>query len=193
MALRNAVGEEIISYCILDSDYHAPTQKCDRYRQAADRGIRLHIWSSKELENYLLHPRVIRRLIKERLKSGSAPSAEDITSEMLRICESEKDNILDGLAAEIQAVDRKLGTGAHRVAREQLRPLWDDPQKRLSIASGKAVVSQLSAWAEREFGVSFGPVAIAKRFTVDEIPEEIRVILEAIEEAQPFPSVQPAL
>jgi len=190
MALRNAVGDEIITYCILDSDYHTAVQRHGRYREAADRGIRLHIWNSKEIENYLLHTGVIRRLIRERLKSGFPPSAEDITVEILRICELEKDNVLDGLAAEIQAGDKKLGTGAHRVAREQLKPLWDDPQQRLAMVSGKAVVSQLSAWAQREFGVSFGPAAIAKRFTIDEIPEEIRAVLLSIEEARPFPSMK---
>jgi energy-coupling factor transporter ATP-binding protein EcfA2 len=190
MALRNAVGEEIISYCILDSDYHTEAQKCDRYREAADRGIRLHIWSSKEIENYLLRPAVIRRLIKERLKSGPAPSADDISEEMLRICEMEKDNVMDGLAAEIQAGEKSLGMRAHRVAREQLKAPWGDPEKRLAIASGKAIVSQLSAWSQEQFGVSFGPAAIAKRFHAAEIPEEIKVVLEAIEEAQPFPDVQ---
>jgi hypothetical protein len=189
MALRNAVGDEIVSYCILDSDYHTAAQKCDRYREAEDRRIRLHIWLFKELENYLLHPDVIRRLIKERLKGGSAPSVEDIHGELLRICDLEKDNVLDGLAAEIQAGDKKLGTGAHRVAREQLKPLWDDPPNRLKLVSGKAAVSQLSTWAQREFGVSFGPVAIAKRFSIDEIPGEIRVVLAAVEETQPFPGV----
>lgn len=188
MALKNAVGEQIISYCIFDSDYHTETEKSDRYREAGERGIHLHIWSFKELENYLLHPSVIRRLIKERLQTGEPPSIEDIRNEMLRICESEKDTVLDGLAAGILAENRKLGVGANRVARERLQPLWSDPERRLTIVSGKAVLSRLGAWAQREFGVAFGPAAIAKRFRRDEIPEELRTMLTSIEEGQPFPS-----
>jgi AAA ATPase domain/AAA domain, putative AbiEii toxin, Type IV TA system len=53
MTLRNAVGDRVVVYCILDSDFHTQTQIENRYKEATARGIHLHVWSRKEFENYL--------------------------------------------------------------------------------------------------------------------------------------------
>jgi hypothetical protein len=54
MLLQNETGESIITYCLLDSDYHSPDEITERRDQARERNVQLHIWSSKEIENYLL-------------------------------------------------------------------------------------------------------------------------------------------
>jgi AAA domain, putative AbiEii toxin, Type IV TA system/AAA domain len=53
MFLRNSVGEEVVTYCVLDSDYHASEEIEGRLRDATMKGVELHIWRRKEIENYL--------------------------------------------------------------------------------------------------------------------------------------------
>jgi predicted ATPase len=137
MTLRNAVGDRVMVYCILDSDFHTSKQIEDRYQEAKARGVRLHVWSRKELENYLVHPRVIKRTIAARLKAEEPPTEEEIDAEICRICEFEKDTVAQGIAAEIMAEDRKLGAGAFKIALERVAALWKDPQGPARVVSGK--------------------------------------------------------
>ena len=62
MAYKNAFGDRIIRYCILDSDYHTSEEQQTRYQQATERGINLHIWHQKEIAE-LGQPDVTRRRI----------------------------------------------------------------------------------------------------------------------------------
>ncbi len=61
MLLRNSGGEAITTYCVLDSDYFSEEEKAHRLQQAIDRNVELHIWSRKEIENYLLVPWAITK------------------------------------------------------------------------------------------------------------------------------------
>jgi hypothetical protein len=59
--LRNSVGEEVVAYSIFDSDYHTEEQIAERYDEATKRGVELHIWTKKEIENYFLVPNAVFR------------------------------------------------------------------------------------------------------------------------------------
>jgi hypothetical protein len=184
MALKNAVGDNIAAYCILDSDYHTTAEKQGREEKATQQGIYLHIWRRKEIENYLLEPEVIARVIRRRSKCG-APTAEEVGNMLLQACEDEKEAVMDGLAS---AQDRKLGPGgANRVARTFLKQNWDD--RRLALVSGKALLSKLSGWTQEKYETSVGAIAIAKAFRPNEVPAEMKEVLGAIEEGIPFPDV----
>jgi hypothetical protein len=181
MALKNAVGDNIATYCIFDSDYHTDAEKEERYRQARDRGINLHIWKQKEIENYLLAPAVIARVIKQRTKMPP-PTPEAIEEFLLKACEDEKDTVLDGIAS---LLDRSLGVGgANKSAREQINAVWK--QECLHLVSGKALLTRLSAWTQEKYETSIGAMAIARAFQADEIPEEVREIIGLIEGVRPF-------
>src|SRR5262249_18234977 len=97
MALKNAVGDRITTYCILDSDYHSVAEKHNRYQQAGEYGINLHIWERKEVENYLLDPDVIARVIKARTKKA-APTPNQVMTFLQQACEQEKETVLDAMA-----------------------------------------------------------------------------------------------
>jgi predicted ATP-dependent endonuclease of OLD family len=51
MLLKNSGGEEIKTYCILDSDYHTDEEKTNRLADANSKSVELHIWSRKEIDN----------------------------------------------------------------------------------------------------------------------------------------------
>jgi len=181
MALKNAVGDAIKAYCVLDCDYHSEAEKQARLEKAKSQGIYLHIWKRKEIENYLLAPEVIARVIKRRTKFAP-PTADEIAAILAQECESEKDTVLDGIAA---CQDRKLGAGgAIKRSREFLNLNWRS--RKIELVSGKDMLSRLNNCLREKYQTNVGAVAIARAFHPSEIPEEVHGVIEAIEDGEPF-------
>jgi len=188
MTLRNAVGDRIATYCILDCDYHSNEEIRERYIEALDRGVNLHVWKRKEIENFLLNPKAIRRVLAARIKTGEVPSEDELRRKLLELCEGERRSIEDGFASALVQANRKLDViTANRTARGHVEQMWQAEDTRLAIAPGKNLLSELSKWTQGEFGVTFGPPAIARQMKQSELPEELTDFIRAIEEGSGFP------
>ena len=68
--LINEAGQSINSYCILDSDYHTDNEINERKIESSNNNLYLHVWKMKEIENYLLIPSAIARVINSNLPKG---------------------------------------------------------------------------------------------------------------------------
>ena len=145
MVLKNAGGQEIITYCILDSDYHTAEQIDERQEEAKRRGVQLHIWTRKEIENYLLVPAAIYRFISSRIENSTIPpDVNKIVEQIDSIVENSKDGILDAIATEYLAQNKAGGVSlANRLARQKIENAWKTQEGRLSIVSGKKVITEL--------------------------------------------------
>ena len=191
MTLKNAVGDRITSYCILDSDYHSDPEICSRYEEAAARGVQLHVWSRKELENYLVEPRAIRRVLQSRIKDQDVPTEPEIWKKILEICENERRSVEDGIALALIQANRKLDLiTANRMARSRVDQIWKTQANRPRMVSGKDILSKLSEWTQEEFGTAFGAPAVARQMTATGIPAELADVIAAIEEGLEFPSFE---
>lgn len=187
MTLQNSFGETIKTYCILDSDYHTPEQLRDRGTEATKAGVSVHIWTLKELENYLLVPSAIARLINER-KPERTPEVTEakVRNHIETIVAGMEDSIFDAMSTEFLAADKPGGSAAaNKRARERLKDA-KDAGRLAGIASGKEVLSALSDWAKNSYGVSFSPEAITATLHPNEIADEMRQILTAIEHGRDF-------
>lgn len=186
--LRNAGGEEIISYCIFDSDYHTSEEIEKRYDDAKKNKIQLHIWARKEIENYLLIPQAIQRIISNSIPKGSIPPKVDEISEQIdKIALELKDSVFDAMATEYQIQNKAAGlTNANRLARNRINNAWETREGRFSVISGKSTISKLSDWSKTKYGVSFSSARIAKELLRYEIAPEVAAIMSAIETGQGF-------
>ena len=120
LAMKNVFGESVYCYCILDRDYHPDEEIEERKRQAADRGVSLHVWNKKELENYLLEPSVIARVINRR-HSRSVIKPKEILDMMLRLARGLQNEVIDGIADELCHLHRGISAGgANKKARKIL-------------------------------------------------------------------------
>lgn len=188
LLLENAVGENVRPYCLLDSDYHSPAAIEERQRQAKVRGVQLHVWNRKELENYLLVPETIARLVSAKGGGAYKPAPGEIAAKIDDLASAERDVVFDAYGQEFFAEDRAKGlAGANDKARNLMAALWQTPEGRAARAPGKALISTLSAWAKAKFGVSFGPAALAREMRPNEVPEELRRVLTAIDQGDAFP------
>jgi energy-coupling factor transporter ATP-binding protein EcfA2 len=190
MLLQNAVGEDITTYCFLDSDYHTAEEISVRYKQAQERNVQLHIWSQEEIENYLLCPDAIQRVIEQSLpKRAVGPTSDEVYGKLLEIADSMKDEVTDGLATEILARERKLAVAtANKGARDLIESARKSSGNILSLVSGKTVISRLSEWSQREFGVQISSIKLARQMRQSEIAPELREVITAVETQNPFAS-----
>jgi energy-coupling factor transporter ATP-binding protein EcfA2 len=187
LVLKNAAGEDITTYCILDSDYHTPEQVQSRLDEANRYLIQLHIWSRKEIENYLIIPTAIQRLIRSESNNRHAPELETILGEIDRIADDLRDSIFDAMAHDYITDDRARGvSGANERARERLRAAWADFDSRLAVIPGKRVLSLLSQWTQINYGISFGVSRLARSITADELSTEVVEVVTAIENQEEF-------
>jgi len=188
MLLRNSGGEDISVYCILDSDYHSKGAIAKKYEDAARARARLHIWSRKEIENYFLVPEAIVRAIRRRMPSRTqAPTAAEIRGRMEAACEGLKEEVFDAIAADVLAEDRSLGAGgANKLAREALAARWGTLGAKLGAVSGKRLFTELSRWSQEQFGVSLSAALVAREMTTSDIAEELREVVEGIEQGGEF-------
>jgi energy-coupling factor transporter ATP-binding protein EcfA2 len=190
MLLQNSGGQNIAVYCVLDSDYHTEAQKNSRREQASRNSVQLHIWRRKEIENYLLVPPAIQRLIESRIaRRTPAPTIPEVERQLETIFATLKDEVFDGVSAELLADDRGLGAGgANKRARAIVDSAWKTPEARASIVSGKSVLAQLSKWAQDQFGVAMTPSAIVRAMKSHEVIPEMRRVVTAIANGTPFPA-----
>jgi len=166
MFVQSTGADDIIFYCILDSDYHLQDDIESRMNEAIEKRIQLHIWKRKEIENYLLIPSAISRFINKTKKQNIS----DVSNEMIQQKISEIENsddikflILTCLANEFLQKDRQGGLPkANRAANTYINSVWDSVIERQSIIPGKKVFSTLSGWSKSEFDVSLSANTIEK-------------------------------
>jgi hypothetical protein len=191
MTLTNAVGDRIKSYCLLDSDYRSAEEIRGRYDAAAERGIMIHIWGRKEIENFLLVPGAIRRLLVARVKGKDAPTETAIYEKIIEICEQERDAVVDGIAAALVQFNRKTDVKtANKAARQYVEAIWETKANRPMVVSGKEVLARLSDWAKESCGFAFGAPAVARQMTAPDVAPELADVIGAIETGDKLPSFE---
>ena len=136
--------------------------------------------------------RAIRRVLAARIKTGEVPSEDELRRKLLELCEGERRSIEDGFASALVQCNRRLDLiSANKTARSHVEEMWQSEETRLAIAPGKNLLSELSKWTQGEFGVTFGPPAIARQMKQSELPEELIDVIRAIEEGSGFSSQDP--
>jgi hypothetical protein len=188
LAIRNAVGEEVITCCVLDSDYHTPGEIERRILDAKARNVSLYVWPRKEIENYLLVPAAISRVITLRSARNDAPSSDDVGNQITSLATSLRDEAFDATSAEVLANNRALGAGgANRQARATLEARITALGGLEHVVSGKQIIAELSAWSQEKFGVSLNAAQIANELREREIHPDLEHVVRAIERLQRFP------
>lgn len=185
LALRNSAGEDLIVYCLLDSDYFSDAALEERYKEAESRGLQLHIWEYKELENYLIVAPAIARLISKRTEHKVG--ANDVATAIEMKADELREELVDDVATQIQQEERGI---AFKSAKAKAKRRIECRLERLplhAVVSGKAALGKLSEWANSNFGVSFGPGALAREILASEVPDELATVLRAIQEGRRFP------
>src|SRR5690606_26343604 len=98
LLLKETVDKDVKIYSIFDSDYHTETEISARIKEAKEIGVNIHIWSRKEVENYLVVPAAILRILKEGSKRASHLLVSDVERVIVDIVNSMEEELIDKLA-----------------------------------------------------------------------------------------------
>ena len=184
---------ESSAHRILDSDYHTQEEVGERFAGSEKtRNISLHIWKKKELENYLLVPEAIRRVILDRIAVDKMPpSLDDPKKELEKIAADLLDDTVDLFATSIHAREKRLDPKfdlktANQRARAVVANRWNNLAERLGVIGGKKALARVAEWSKRNFAVSLGASSLASALKPQEINDEIRAVLMALERNEMF-------
>jgi AAA15 family ATPase/GTPase len=174
----------IKTYCIFDSDYHLDKEINERLKEAQSQGINLHIWKKKEIENYLICPSAIFRLLKKNKRAYNLTEV-DLINRIDVIVEKFKEDVIDSYATEIKNKDAsKSVKTVNQEARTYVNSKWTS--ERLSLVSGKALISAISEWTSNEFKISINKFALARELNEIEIDLELKEVIRNIEDRNDF-------
>ena len=184
IVLKNGLKQDIKVYCILDSDYHTKNEIEKRLEEAKSLGINLHVWEMKEIENYLLSPTAIYRLLLKKSRTSQPLSPEIINNKLDEIVESMKTEITDKFADEIQSNNKCWKPSTINLkARELVEDLW---HKKMNVVSGKTLLNKLNNWFNAEYMTSLTVNGLARELKKEEIPIEMIKVITAIDKNENF-------
>ena len=163
-------------YCIFESGYHTMDDIHERRVEAREKKINLHVWDKKEMENYAIDPEVICRYLSANRRTGTV-NAELVNAKIRDIVSGMKDDVLNGIAAEIQRNASGKSEADMEDAWEELNNRWIQP---LDIIPGKRFFSLLSVWTQEIFGIGVSARQVIPYFRPAEVPYEVQIVISAI-------------
>lgn len=166
----------IKTFCILDRDYHTDAEVIELYRRAAESHLTLHVWSRKEIENYILSPKAIFRL-----SDAPAESYETFCAELFSELGSLYDQTLGGIMDQLSTSDRsKMPSTFLNAAKGILDPKWNTLEGRLSVANGKDLVSTVNTWLKTRYHKSSSRTKLINALTPEDIPSEVKDLIHIL-------------
>lgn len=191
--MEATLGISISRGIVFDKDYRTNSEIATLKGELEKSCSLVWIHERKELENFLLIPSAIGRAIRSRiadklLRTGkSVQFNADLMKKMLEILEIMKSEIFGQCsAAGVKSlIDTNPGLD-YSTASSRIHHLfeedWDDLDRKLRIAPGKALLAKINEWLQSEYGVSVTTKAIASAITLSEIPHEMRELIERLEQ-----------
>ncbi|MBQ4122112.1 AAA family ATPase [bacterium] len=170
---QRTAGNAITNFCIIDKDYHCEENNTQIKVTAETGGVRLFIWNSKEIENYLINPIVIARLIN-RLSKKIVTTPTKITQLIEYLLEEMKIELIDKYGNEILKISRgnDFSTIAEK-SRQLVESKWGTLESKVSICSGKTLLKRIKGTIQEQYNVSFKDTTLANEFKREEIHSDI--------------------
>ncbi|WP_287596757.1 ATP-binding protein [Thermomonas sp.] len=189
--IESTVGKAISAAIIFDRDYRSAEEVESLCKEFSDFSAFQHIHQRKEIENYLLDSVVLQRTVDRRIRergarTGAATCTFDVRTALAGVFDSMKSRVMsqhlprgiDYLKAQNPSLDKSTLT--QRVL-EALERNWADPLKRIDLVPGKDVLAVLNSKLQEQCGFSITPASIVSDMRVDEVPADIRELIEGID------------
>lgn len=182
----NFVGAELKAYSIIDRDLKTDEIIDEIIRKAKERNVITHVWKKHEIENYLINPHLLQRLVNEKLKKMGVATEVTNIDDLIRSCAEElRQDVEDKLSGQIVDWTRRKGEKigvpeANKQAREIIASRWNTLDDIIGVVPGKELLSRFNGQIQALYGVTVGVHEITSQMTNEEIGEEISTVLRAI-------------
>lgn len=170
---------EIKTYCILDRDYHTKSEIEELYSLSSQNHLELHIWSRKELENYLLVPAALAKVAGISIDDECAFDAfcNELFHELDKLASQTKGGILDQLCLQ----DRSKNPSYYmQEADQRFSDCWKTLDGRLAFANGKDIISLVNTWIHSRYKKSSSRSKIISALSEKDISEEMKQVIDTL-------------
>ena len=164
-------------FCVADRDYRSDVEIKEKENQAKENCLLLHIWRRKEIENYILNPKVIYRIVKD-----NKPSVTEV--EFLSFFTNAIDEfsirVLDQYSANYSLSNggSKNVITCNEQARKFMIENWTSLDNKLKLVPGKDALKRIMELLKEKYKISSSITSIIKAFRPDEIDSEIKEEIE---------------
>lgn len=199
--IEKALGTPLSIGAVFDRDYWPVAEIDEMVEELGTRVPFVHVLTRKEMENYLLEPavlqRVVERSVKERARrrNEEPPTVQDVSS-LLR-------NATDPLRDEAQAqyVARRLDHDdrSGRSSRDRASVTkevidwftkeWSELNSRVRIVPGKRALAGFRRLVQESYSITLTDYRIISGFTKAELPEDLRELLLGLDS---FRQIEPS-
>lgn len=169
-------GGHFKCYAILDRDYYTDIQIEEQKKKAIENHLILHIWNKKELENYIINPKVLFRLL-----NMPEDKYNDFFERYEKLIDSFKDTVIDSYTTKIQENERNLAAGtAAKQAREYVNSRWTSLDEKITIVPGKDLLKATNNWFKENYRTSCSAKRIFSVMKPEDIDIEIKEVLNTL-------------
>lgn len=178
---ENAFGEKVKCFVMLDRDYYSDSYIDDVSNNLSGKGVKVHVWSKKELENYLINFKLLFRIFSNKYhdlyRDKEIPiSFEDFESEMVSLFEPFKNYVQGQIISKNIEYRSDRGEDPSVITTRTLEKFeanWNAIEYRKKVIPGKDYFSRMNQWLSSEYKLALSPGYIRNSLLKSEIDREI--------------------
>jgi predicted ATP-dependent endonuclease of OLD family len=188
--IKKTLNTDISIGTIYDRDFWCESQIKSIQASLEEDISFAHIHNRKEMENYLLVPEVLSRVLeksildKEKRTGLESTKSESITDLLEKITSKNKTYTLSQYMSKYRDFNKKTGKDNATLDSEVLTwfdSKWNSLSSRMEIVSGKDVLRELRALVGEMWGITLTDYKIIDEFKTEEIPMDIKTLLSRLE------------
>ncbi len=192
LGARAAIADTLLEFVILDNDFRPVEARTELQSELEKHFDVVHIFSRKEIENYVLIPVVLQRAVEtaiaEQRSRTNAPlgATPEITSVLMSITEPRRSEVEGQYVARhaeyFKGVDPSQDYATiHRTTIDWFDEQWGDLNRRLRVFPGKLALRLLNQHLQSGYGISLSLPAVIDQLTREELPLELWELLRTLD------------
>ena len=188
--LSKTLEADIPIVAVYDRDYFCDEHITDIYKGLNSELRLAHFHKRKEIENYLLVPSVLERVLDKAIKereqrSQTVIEKSETASEILdRVTEQEKIRIQGQYIAKRTDFLKNTGKDTATLTTETMlffEEKWKKLDERMEIVPGKQILRMLRDEVQKLYCVNLTDIKIVDEFMRKEIPGDLTTLIENLE------------
>lgn len=161
--------------CILDKDYRLDSELNKIRNNAIEAHLDLHIWERKELESYLINPKVLYKFINNKI------SMSEFTNKLNNDLNCFYFEIMDQYSNAIHESDRSKNIQTtNKEARLYIDENWKTLEQKLKLINGKKLLSFIIQYMKDNYNISLTKNKIFNKFEISDVDNEIKQVIDLI-------------
>lgn len=191
--MEKSLGSSVLRAVIFDRDYRLDDE-VEKICAELSRDSQLAwVHGCKEIENFLLVPEAISRSVQAKIRDREKRGAKsknfsaDISDILISISNEMKADVYGQFSAKIAEQMKKSSPSTdqatiHSTAHRLFEERWSNADTRLKLMPGKKVLARLNEILQMGYSVTVSPRGIVAAMQLDEIPHEMKKLVQALGE-----------